>query len=137
MKIGQFVQKLYHVFDFQDGGLRHLGFLKCAKLKAGLALTQQKPQFSKIVYKSVDGLKSYSKFTVSKMAAAAILNFNKFTKFKKGLTSTSQKQQSLKILCKLVDWLKSCSTFSIFKMAASAILDFLKCAKLKAGLAFT
>ena len=77
------------------------------------------------------------RFTVFKMAAAAIFDLNKYTKFEAGLTSTSQKQQSLKILCKLVDWLKSCSTFSIFKMAASAILDFLKCAKLKEGLAFT
>jgi len=74
-----------------------LDFSKCAKLKAGLALTQQKPQFFKILYKSVDGLKSYSRFTVSKMAAAAILDFIKIANLKINLASTSRILQSSQI----------------------------------------
>ena len=66
MKIHQLVQKLQHFLEFQDGDRRHLGFRFSVLLGAFYSLFSWEVFLFQILWKSVNGFKSYSPFTKSR-----------------------------------------------------------------------
>ena len=78
IKIGRSVAEIWRFFYFQDGGVRHLGFLKLRfKMFSGIR-SANAGHHVKFRENRPNGCGDIAIFRFFKMAAAAILDFQKF-----------------------------------------------------------
>jgi len=76
--IGQTVVEISRFWIFQDGGCRHLEFLKCQNFKGPDGQEVRNASSCRISSKSVKPRPRYGYFRFFKMAAAAMLDFRNF-----------------------------------------------------------
>jgi len=113
------------IFAFvQNGGRRHLGFLKLQNSNCGTDHKCRIASTCQISWRWVKPLPRYLDVTFFKMAAAAILDFWNFKFLTIGTVQKDELRHCGKLCPNRLNQGDDISIFEFFKMAATAVLDF-------------